>query len=216
VAWIKSHQSLAYHRKTLAAAELLHIDRCKMIGHLHMLWWWGLDNADSNGHLGRTTPQAIAEAASWPIREAERFVDALVNTGFLEVDQKQYALHDWYDYAGKLNDQRMKNRERMSVRRDQRTNGARAEHVQHTTSARVSHDRDTTDTRVTLEKSRVEKSREDQTITPPIVPPSSLKCTQCEHVFLPGEPTILLSRSQGLRLCMTCNKTFARSEAYLA
>lgn len=49
MAWIESHQTLSRHRKTLRAAALLHVDRHKMIGHLHELWWWALDNVPGWG-----------------------------------------------------------------------------------------------------------------------------------------------------------------------
>jgi len=111
MAWIESHQSLGHHRKTLQAASTLHVDRHKLIGHLQVLWWWGLDNADTNGKLGRVSARALAEAAEWPAKDSDRFVQALTTAGFLEASEEGFSLHDWYDYAGKLNDQRAMRRE---------------------------------------------------------------------------------------------------------
>lgn len=119
MAWIESHQSLSRHRKTLRAAKLLRCDRHKLIGHLHELWWWALDNAEPDGRLPGITPGELAEAAGYT---KEGFTDALIEAGFVEVVDSELTLHDWYDYAGKLNDRRavtrQSNRERQQRRRD--------------------------------------------------------------------------------------------------
>ena len=123
MSWIESHQSLARHRKTLQAVAALHCDRHKLLGHLHELWWWGLDNADSDGLIGHAPPEAIAEAAGWPVRDADRFVGAIQAAGFLERGEAGFVLHDWFDYAGKLNVQRAKNKVRMFAARAAHKNG---------------------------------------------------------------------------------------------
>lgn len=131
MSWIESHQSLSKHRKTTRLAALLKADRHKVIGHLHEMWWWGLDNADVDGGLAGLTEDEIAMGAEWPTKDAKRFVCALVEAGFLEAADGGYVLHDWYAYAGKLNTKRAANRDRMKR--------ARAEHVQRTTDARAAH-----------------------------------------------------------------------------
>lgn len=144
MAWIESHQALSRHRKTLALAALLKTDRHKVLGHLHELWWWGLDNADVNGLLGNVSDRVIAEAAGWTLTNSGAFLAALVEAGFMDVGEDGLTLHDWYEYAGKLNERREENRERMRKKRttkppphDPRTNGASAEHVQRTSGARA-------------------------------------------------------------------------------
>ncbi len=149
MAWIESHQSLSRHRKTLRAAALLKVDRHKLLGHLHELWWWGLDNADIYGMLPECTYGEIAEAAGWPAKDGDRFVEALLAAGFVDRDDMQrveLSLHDWYEFAGKWMEQRAANKERMRVKRG-RTTDARAEHVQRTTDARGAHVSNTTDAR---------------------------------------------------------------------
>ena len=140
MAWIESHQDLRKHPKTLMAVTALHVDRHKFIGHLHCLWWWGLDVADLEGRLpSGTTPAVIADAAEWPVAKAQSFVAALMDckgnepedTGFLELLDGRYILHDWWEYAGKYNAKRAANKERMA--------NARADHVQRTTNARAAH-----------------------------------------------------------------------------
>lgn len=116
MAWIESHQSLSKHRKTIRAAGRLSVDRATLIGHLHILWWWGLDNVGVDGCLGDMDPFEIATAAEWT-GDAQLFVDALVDAGFLDWEGDGYYLHDWYDYAGKLIERREQERERSRQRR---------------------------------------------------------------------------------------------------
>lgn len=120
MAWIESHQALRKHPKTLMAVLMLKTDRHKFLGHLHCLWWWGLDVADKEGVLpSGTTPLVIADAAEWPLKKADAFVDALISCkgrdeddeGFLSLQEGRYVLHDWPEYAGRLNDLRVKRSE---------------------------------------------------------------------------------------------------------
>ncbi|HKD00466.1 MAG TPA: hypothetical protein VKG20_20655 [Methylomirabilota bacterium] len=181
--WIESHQSLGHHRKTLQVVSTLHVDRYKLIGHLHELWWWGLDNADTAGGLGRVTPQALAAAAGWPARDAERFVGALVDAGFVDMTEDGFMLHDWYSYAGKLNDRRAQNRERMAAKRVRRTNGARSPDVQHTFDARAP----------ATVPDLTGPNQPDQ--SPPLAPPrvsGARRCSECGRTIERGEISIPL------------------------
>ncbi|HXI96164.1 MAG TPA: hypothetical protein VNG04_08550 [Candidatus Acidoferrum sp.] len=140
MAWLESHQSLSRHRKTLAVVAALKVDRHKLIGHLHELWWWGLDNADINGLLGHVGLEQLAEGAGWPKRDASRLVDALLEAGFLDQTDAGYVIHDWYEFAGKLMSRRAANRARMREERAQHTDDAQATsatHVHNTSGARV-------------------------------------------------------------------------------
>lgn len=139
MAWIKVFQEMPRHRKTLKLAGLLGLDRRSAIGLLVDLWTWALDNATKDGSLGEMTEQDIAMALDWPTtsKKTEKLMDALMQSGFLESVQDgarvTYVLHDWYDYTGKLNDKRAKNRERMRDSRAQnvqRTDVAHAPDVQ--------------------------------------------------------------------------------------
>lgn len=140
MSWIESHQSLSRHKKLAGLVSILKVDRLKLIGHLHELWWWGLDNADMDGNLGLVTDEAIAIAACWPERDAKRFVGALVTVRFLDESDDGPVLHNWYEYAGKLNARRATNKDRMQQARDAaraERERARAEHVQRTVQDRV-------------------------------------------------------------------------------
>ncbi len=98
MAWIESHQSLRDHRKTKALRRVLKIKTPQAIGHLHLLWWWCLDNAP-DGNLSDIPSEDLADAAMWT-GNPENFVNALIDAGF--IDQETRQLHDWFDYAGKL------------------------------------------------------------------------------------------------------------------
>src|SRR3990167_7774095 len=113
MAWIESHQSLATHRKTMALEAALGIDTPQAVGHLHLLWWWALDNAP-DGDLSNVVDAVIARGAQWRGKAGD-FVAALTASGFLDEGQRQ--IHDWNDYAGRLVAQREKNRERMRAQR---------------------------------------------------------------------------------------------------
>lgn len=135
--WIVLYQSLLRHRKTLRAVTLLGMDRHAFIGHVVTLWCWAIDNVPSDGSLGDLTDfeiAAISEVvdpnfAKRSARLGVHFVKVLTEVGFIDSDENGRRLHDWYDYAGRLNDKRAENRERM-----RRT---RATHVQRTNSARA-------------------------------------------------------------------------------
>ena len=95
MAWLESHQSLFGHRKTLQAASILKIDRYKLIGHLHVLWWWAIDNVDAYGSLDGITDDVVDSAAGWTGKRS--FTAALRESGFIDSD----GLHNWEDYVGK-------------------------------------------------------------------------------------------------------------------
>ncbi len=116
MAWIESHQSLSRHRKTIRAAGRLAVDRHKLIGHLQELWWWAIDNTNQHGDLGDLSDTEIAMAAEWDGDPGE-FVAALTDAGFIDADADGRCLHDWHDYAGKLMEDRARERERSRRRR---------------------------------------------------------------------------------------------------
>jgi hypothetical protein len=114
MAWIESHQSLATHRKTKVLKRLLKIRTPQAIGHLHLLWWWCLDNAP-NGNLNGIDNADLADAADW-LGDAEKFVSSLTQAGFIDADTR--VLHDWEVYAGKLIDRKKANAERQQAHRN--------------------------------------------------------------------------------------------------
>ncbi|MCL6443364.1 MAG: hypothetical protein K6T83_07900 [Alicyclobacillus sp.] len=145
MAWIESHTSLLSHPKTKRLCRLLGISLPAAIGYLHMLWWWAMEYTP-DGLLSRYEPADIADAVSWD-DAPERFLTALVESGFLDHTDDGYVLHDWYDYAGRLVEQRQRNAERMRRARAKHvaeqttpsdsTYNERAEHVRRTFTERV-------------------------------------------------------------------------------
>lgn len=114
MSWIESHQSLHTHKKLLRAATILKVNKYQLIGHLHALWWWGLDNAANDGALGDVTSAEIADAAGFPAKRAEEFTEALKTARFIDETPTGLSLHNWHRYAGKLNEKRAKDRARKS------------------------------------------------------------------------------------------------------
>jgi len=122
MSWLKSDQTLARHPKTIRAARLLGISVPTIIGHLHLLWWWCLDYAET-GELDGLDAEGIARTAMWE-GDPEAFVEALVNAGpgdrpgFLEHSENGHlVVHDWDDYAGQLVRRREHNRKYMKEQR---------------------------------------------------------------------------------------------------
>jgi len=114
MAWIEVHQTLPTHRKTIEAAAILDIPPVQMIGHLICLWLWALDNApDGVMYTSRNAlrNKMVANVSQWD-GDPDAFVDALVESGFLDERDDALELHDWYDYAGKLMETRKARRER--------------------------------------------------------------------------------------------------------
>ena len=116
MAWIQVHQQLKDHRKLLAAADELEIEPAHMLGLLTSFWLWALDNAPS-GSLDGISNRMIARAAQWN-GAPDIFVEAMASAGLLDkVDDGTLAIHDWYEYAGKLIDQREAEKNRSRARR---------------------------------------------------------------------------------------------------
>ena len=113
MAWLQLHQELREHKKMFKCAEILNISRIEMIGTLVCLWLWALDNAE-DGSLAGVSNRTIASVCGFPEKKAQKLVEALLQSGFLDVkeDTGEYLIHDWNEYAGKLMDRRKNDRER--------------------------------------------------------------------------------------------------------
>lgn len=116
MAWIELHQSLPTHRKTIECATKLGISLPQMVGHLCCLWLWALDNSN-DGTLSQVRNVTVALASHWD-GDADEFVNALLETKFLDRKKNNLVIHDWYEYAGRLLEQRKANRERQRRFRD--------------------------------------------------------------------------------------------------
>lgn len=105
MAWIQIHQQLKDHRKLFSAADELEIEPVHMLGLLVSFWLWALDNTPS-GSLEGISNRNIARAAQWD-KAPDDFVEAMKNAGLLDENEAgALEIHDWYEYTGKLIDQR--------------------------------------------------------------------------------------------------------------
>ena len=120
MAWIEVHQGIFHHRKTVTLAELLRIDRLKAGAHLISLWLWALDNAP-DGNLTHISNRAIATGADYS-GDRDRFCTALVEAGWVDQDGDRRDLHDWLDYAGRLLEMRLANRDKVRRFRQNKAN----------------------------------------------------------------------------------------------
>uniref|UniRef100_UPI003FEF4C38 hypothetical protein n=1 Tax=Candidatus Fimenecus sp. TaxID=3022888 RepID=UPI003FEF4C38 len=161
MAWIQVHQQLKDHRKLLAAADELEIEPAHMLGLLTSFWLWALDNAPS-GSLGGISNRMIARAAQWN-GSPDIFVEAMANAGLLdEANGGELEIHDWYEYAGKLIDQRQAEKERSRSRRAAAAASADASPDDPTpTAGRPANSRKKAGGRV--DQSREDKTREGNT-----------------------------------------------------
>jgi hypothetical protein len=117
MAWIEVHQSVASHKKTLALADYLDIPEYAAVGLMTCFWLWAVDSVEE----GRFSipPRQIARAIRWE-GEAAKLVDAMIDAGFLERDGEYLVIVNWYEYIGKLIDQRKSNADRQKRFREQK------------------------------------------------------------------------------------------------
>lgn len=156
MAWLQVHQTLKDHRKLFDAADELEIQPVHMMGLLISFWMWALDNTPT-GDLDGITPRMIARAAQWD-GPAEKLSTALIRAGWLDENgDGKLTIHDWYEYTGKLIDQRQAEKER-----SQRRRAAAAASANGNTDDQQTTDGQPQDGRRKA-KGRVDQSRQDQT-----------------------------------------------------
>ena len=88
------------------------ITRAQAMGHLVMLWLWGIDNTDDYGIIQDADYDDIAIACDYH-DDSQLIVNSLIEAGFLEKDEKDGKLfiHDFEDYIGRLKEQKKRHRE---------------------------------------------------------------------------------------------------------
>lgn len=87
------------------------MDKYKFIGHLHALWWWGLDNADEEGCIGDTTPIELADACGVPTVKADLLLAALKQSRFLDETPSGLCFHDWHAYTWRFHENKAKQKD---------------------------------------------------------------------------------------------------------
>lgn len=122
MAWYEAHQTMARHPKTLKLARLLKVDRRYAVGLLHDLFSWALDAAGKYGELPDMTAEDIAAALEITGKKGIQTIEALVDAGYLVRDDSgAYAIHDWYDYTGKLMERREADKAKMQRYRERKS-----------------------------------------------------------------------------------------------
>lgn len=170
MAWLQVHQTLKDHRKLFNAADELEIEPVHMMGLLVSFWMWALDNTPS-GNLANITPRMIARAAQWD-GDPESLTKAWLQAGWLDKNEEDSSLfiHDWYEYTGKLIEQREAEKKRSQRRRSA---GKTEEYTQQTdgqikANQKTSEINPQNDQQKTV--GRVEKTRVENIITTPPSP----------------------------------------------
>lgn len=110
MAWIESHQALGQHPKTRKLARKLGCSVPAAVGHLQFLWWWALDYAP-DGDVTRFEEDDIADAVLWE-GAGSQLMAALIDAGFIDLEEDVKRIHDWGEYAGRLLDKRAANTRR--------------------------------------------------------------------------------------------------------
>lgn len=137
MAWYEAHQTLAKHPKTLKLSTLIKCERRYAVGLLHDLFTWGLDAAKKDGTLPGLNADEIAAALDFSGKKGRAVVDALVASGYLELSENGYKIHDWYDYAGKFADQREDAKKRKDAWKERKLNGSGTRTEQFQNSSRT-------------------------------------------------------------------------------
>lgn len=123
MAWYEAHQTLAKHPKTLKLSSLIKCERRYAVGLLHDLFSWGLDSAKADGTLPGLRAEEIASALDYSGKKGVAVVNALVESGYLErAENGEFRIHDWYDYAGKLANQREADKRRKQAAKEKKLN----------------------------------------------------------------------------------------------
>ena len=128
------------HPKTLRLAQLLNIKRREAVGLLFDLFSWGLTAAKKDGSLDGLTDVDIGMALDCTTKpQSKKLVRALVDVGYMEYQAGTYYIHEWYDYCGRLNDQREMSRKRKQRERD-KAKKSRLCHADKSVTSRECHD----------------------------------------------------------------------------
>lgn len=88
--------------KLRALYKQLNCSKFEALGVLNFLWLWGLNNADKDGLVLNADRKDVAQylhgvGAGCKI-ESGTIVDALIDTGWINTDEKGLYIHDWQEW----------------------------------------------------------------------------------------------------------------------
>ena len=98
--WIAVHEEvlgskLRGFRKRVKCSE------AEALGILTVLWLWARKNADISGLLGNADKEDVASAIKASLSanlDAETVTDALIKEGWIDEQEDQLYIHDWYEW----------------------------------------------------------------------------------------------------------------------
>lgn len=102
--WIKLDINLKHHPKPRKLARRLGASAPETTGHLVWLWSWAWTFA-SDGNLTNYDSEDIAEAAGYD-GDANKFVKALIEVGFVDDCDGELTIHKWDEHCGSMHKER--------------------------------------------------------------------------------------------------------------
>lgn len=178
--WLKLQDTLPDHKKAIASAKALYVDRDMLVGKLIRLWLWAVINRES-GFISDDELEVVAEKMRWQ-GDVQQLFDALCivpngyDAGFLERVADGYEIHDWTGHVGALMDKQVIRREQDRNRQQRRRERLRVE-IERDISETVTETSRVTDVTVTqldqirLDNKRLEIGDKGITPSPPTLPP---------------------------------------------
>ncbi len=98
MAWISVHTGVD-GPKLRDLRKKLKCSKFEAIGILIYLWFWGLENAEKDGHILYADREDIQEcfggAGAGSKIPTDKIVDALIETGWIDNIGEEYYIHDW-------------------------------------------------------------------------------------------------------------------------
>lgn len=105
MAWISVDQKMV-GGKLRKLYKAIGCSQNEAIGILIVLWLWGIDNADADGLIVSADKEDIADVLRpglAPGLNADVVVDSLIDNGWIDVEEEQLYLHDWYEWRAYYN-----------------------------------------------------------------------------------------------------------------
>jgi hypothetical protein len=120
-AYIVAYLELREHPKVQRLATRMGWRKAQAIGALMLLWMHAAEYAQ-DGVIEEYDAQELATVCDVPKPQADRWVEALIDVGWIDADPR--TIHDWSDYSGKTLDLLRENRERVARHRAAKSEAA--------------------------------------------------------------------------------------------
>ena len=100
MAWISVHEQVIGGKLRNLSKEI-GCSQNEALGILIRLWLWGINNADKEGFIIGAAKEDVAEVLTTGIDKRyppESAVEALINTGWIDVEDGNLFIHDWKEW----------------------------------------------------------------------------------------------------------------------